>query len=81
MTVEEGDCDDTLASVNPYATDLVGDGVDQNCDGIDGTDGDGDGIASVQSGGTDCDDVTQKRLPIRMVMAFVIMMMLSRRCQ
>ena len=26
------------------------------CDGIDGTDGDGDGIASVASGGTDCDD-------------------------
>ena len=56
VTVEEGDCDDSLASVNPYATDLVGDGVDQNCDGIDGTDADGDGIASVLSGGTDCDD-------------------------
>ena len=57
VTVEEGDCDDTLASVNPYATDLVGDGIDQNCDGIDGTDEDGDGIASAISGGSDCDDV------------------------
>lgn len=42
-------CDSTF-------TDLLGDDIDQNCDGIDGTDGDGDGVASWQSGGSDCDD-------------------------
>ncbi len=36
--------------------DLVGDGVDQNCDGIDGQDVDGDGVPSLNSGGSDCDD-------------------------
>ena len=30
--------------------------MDNNCDGIDGVDGDGDSQASVASGGTDCDD-------------------------
>lgn len=34
----------------------MGDGIDQNCDGIDGTDVDGDGVASVASGGDDCAD-------------------------
>ena len=56
VTTEDGDCDDTLASINPYVTDLVGDGVDQNCDWVDGTDNDGDGVASSISGGEDCDD-------------------------
>ena len=37
-------------------TDIVGDGFDQNCDGVDGQDSDGDGFASISSGGTDCDD-------------------------
>lgn len=37
-------------------SDIVGDGVDQNCDGVDGDDSDGDGQASISSGGTDCDD-------------------------
>ncbi len=50
------DCDDTRYSVNPGADDLVGDGVDQNCDGVDGVDADGDGHASEASGGDDCDD-------------------------
>ena len=52
----EGDCDDTNAAVNPQATDVVGDDIDQNCDGVDGTDWDGDGHASEGSGGDDCDD-------------------------
>ena len=30
------DCDDTDAEINPGASDLPGDGVDQNCDGVDG---------------------------------------------
>ena len=50
------DCDDSNPIINPKATDLVGDGIDQNCDEIDGTDNDGDGQASVASGGVDCDD-------------------------
>ncbi|TNE90019.1 MAG: hypothetical protein EP330_09330 [Deltaproteobacteria bacterium] len=30
------DCDDSDASVNPGADDPEGDGIDQNCDGVDG---------------------------------------------
>ena len=55
-TPEEGDCDDSNAAINPAATDMVGDDNDQNCDGVDGTDADGDGIAADWSGGEDCDD-------------------------
>ncbi len=53
----DGDCNDAVAAQNPMATDLVGDNQDQNCDGIDGTDVDGDGYASLVSGGDDCDDL------------------------
>ena len=56
FTVDEGDCDDSVAIINPAAADVVGDGFDQNCDGADGIDADGDGVANVVSGGTDCDD-------------------------
>jgi hypothetical protein len=35
FTVQQGDCDDALASVNPGAVEVCGDGVDQDCDGID----------------------------------------------
>lgn len=31
------DCDDSDSSVNPDAEDAVGDSIDQNCDGVDGT--------------------------------------------
>jgi hypothetical protein len=51
-----GDCNDFDAAVHPQAVDLVGDGVDNNCDGIDGVDADHDQSASVASGGSDCDD-------------------------
>ena len=44
-------------SVNDCAQlDRVGDGIDQNCDLVDGVDIDGDGVASYESGGLDCDD-------------------------
>ncbi len=35
-TENQGDCDDTLPGRNPGAADSVGNGVDENCDGIDG---------------------------------------------
>lgn len=50
------DCDDNDASVNPDATEIWYDGVDQNCDGLNDFDQDGDGDPSGDFGGTDCDD-------------------------
>jgi hypothetical protein len=52
----DGDCDDDEPLLAPDVEDLVGDGFDDNCDGIDGTDEDGDGYAADWSGGDDCDD-------------------------
>ena len=39
----DGDCDDTVTSVNPGATDTWYDGIDQDCDGRDDYDADEDG--------------------------------------
>ena len=52
----DGDCNDNQSSYFPGAADTAGDGADQNCDGTDGVDADGDGVASEASGGTDCED-------------------------
>ena len=54
--VVDDDCDDTDPAARPNGDDLTVDGVDQNCDGLDGIDVDGDGWASSTSGGRDCDD-------------------------
>ena len=62
-TTEQGDCDDQAPNVHPGAQDLVGDDLDRDCDGIDGTDTDGDGALSEASGGDDCDDLNPEVNP------------------
>ncbi|MCK6521177.1 hypothetical protein L6R49_07020 [Myxococcota bacterium] len=58
------DCDDGNFDVNPGATELVGDGIDNNCDGfIDAIDGDGDGWLGVGPGELDCDDTNADIYP------------------
>ena len=45
-TEDRSDCVPDDAGIHPGATDTGGDGIDENCDGVDGTDGDGDGHPS-----------------------------------
>lgn len=62
------DCNDSDPRVNPSETDICGDGIDQNCSGEDSTcleceDADGDGYASSECGGYDCDDALSSVYP------------------
>jgi len=59
------DCDDSDRTVNPGATEIAYDGVDQDCDGADLTDVDGDGIdgPSAYATGVDCDDYEATTYP------------------
>jgi hypothetical protein len=54
-----GDCDDSDNTVHPEGLDVLGDGVDSNCDGVDGVDRDGDGYAK----SLDCDDADRAAFP------------------
>ncbi|AKF07989.1 MopE-related protein [Sandaracinus amylolyticus] len=60
------DCEDGVREINPGATEICRDGVDQDCDGRDGIcDQDGDGFeADRETGGSpDCDDTDPEIFP------------------
>jgi hypothetical protein len=50
----DGDCNDSDLNINPGGNEVLGNGVDENCDGVDntGTDSDGDGFIDT----ADCND-------------------------
>jgi hypothetical protein len=52
----EFDCVDTDPAINPGASEIWYDGVDQDCDGLSDFDADGDLSDSIDWGGDDCDD-------------------------
>ncbi len=58
FTEREGDCDDADPGLNPDATEIPYDGIDQDCDSLDVNDVDGDGYDAEEAGGDDCDDTS-----------------------
>lgn len=65
---DEDDCGPEDSSIFPGALDPFGDGVDQNCDGLDGVDADGDGYVTNGPGVpdemlTDCNDFDDSVYP------------------
>ena len=79
FVTDSTDCDDGAAAVNPAATEIVADGIDQDCDDGDtcysDSDGDGYGSSTIESAdldctgagesylGTDCDDGDANQYP------------------
>ncbi|MFN0058664.1 MAG: MopE-related protein [Planctomycetota bacterium] len=59
-----GDCNDTSAAINPFAIEITGDGIDQNCDGMESCyqDSDNDNFGNfttVLSADLDCADFNE----------------------
>jgi MYXO-CTERM domain-containing protein len=55
FVTDDTDCDDTDDTIYPGAPEIPYDGIDQDCDGVDGLDLDGDGYPGGPNG-TDCND-------------------------
>jgi hypothetical protein len=53
------DCNDQNAAINPGATDIPNNGIDEDCRNGDNTDGDGDGVGRA----TDCNDANKAISP------------------
>ncbi len=64
FTVEDGDCDDNDATVYPGATELLCDGIDQDCLFGDLRDADQDGVSGCDGADPfDCDDTDATSFP------------------
>ena len=63
-TIEDGDCDDTRADVNPARSETPYNGRDDDCDPATSDDDiDGDGFRAISQGGRDCNDLNPEVNP------------------